>query len=159
EKQREKKPSPLPEDAHRAQCGQARIRDSRTGSFLGPLSPRSLYGKGVMAHPLRNGDPARIGPYRLHSRLGGGGMGQVFLGRSRGGRLVAVKVVRPELADDPEFRRRFAAEVEAARRVGGFYTAPVVDADTEADPPWLAAAYIPGPSLQAAVTDHGPLPI
>ncbi|HLU96360.1 MAG TPA: serine/threonine-protein kinase [Thermobifida alba] len=112
-----------------------------------------------MAHPLRNGDPARIGPYRLHSRLGGGGMGQVFLGRSRGGRWVAVKVVRPELADDPEFRRRFAAEVEAARRVGGFYTAPVVDADTEADPPWLAAAYIPGPSLQAAVTDHGPLPI
>ncbi|MGI5201350.1 serine/threonine-protein kinase [Spirillospora sp. CA-108201] len=108
--------------------------------------------------PLRANDPRQVGPYRLQGRLGGGGMGQVFLGRSRGGRTVAVKVVRPELADDTEFRRRFATEVEAAQRVGRFYTAQVVDADTDADPPWMATAYIPGPSLHDAVTTHGPLP-
>jgi serine/threonine protein kinase len=83
-----------------------------------------------MAGPLREGDPTTLGPYRLRARLGGGGMGQVYLGRSPGGRLVAVKVVRPELADNAHFRRRFASEVEAARKVGGFYTAQVVDADT-----------------------------
>ncbi|GAA1451470.1 serine/threonine-protein kinase [Nocardiopsis tropica] len=111
-----------------------------------------------MADPLRDSDPAHIGPYTLHARLGGGGMGQVFLGRSPGGHTVAVKVVRPELADDADFRRRFATEVASARKVGGFYTAPVVDADTDATPPWLATAYIPGPTLHRAVTDHGPLP-
>ncbi|MFJ9898552.1 protein kinase [Streptomyces sp. NPDC091280] len=102
---------------------------------------------------------ARIGPYDLLRRLGGGGMGDVYLARSRGGRLVAVKVVRPHLAQDPGFRRRFRAEVEAARKVGGFYTAPVVDADPEAGTPWLATAYIPGPSLQEAVAAFGPLPV
>ncbi|MET9555208.1 serine/threonine-protein kinase [Streptomyces sp. NPDC006645] len=107
---------------------------------------------------LRTGDPQEVGPYRLLKRLGGGGMGQVFLGRSRGGRLVAVKVVRPELARDAGFRRRFAREVAAAQRVGGFYTAHVVGADPAADPPWLATAYIPGPSLQQAVGRYGPLP-
>ncbi|WP_306368163.1 serine/threonine-protein kinase [Nocardiopsis sp. CC223A] len=111
-----------------------------------------------MADPLRDGDPARIGPYRLEGRLGGGGMGRVFLGRSPGGHRVAVKVVRPELAEDEDFRRRFATEVRAARRVGGFYTAPVVDADPEGDPPWLATAYVPGPSLHRVVADRGPLP-
>ncbi|MEV6263942.1 serine/threonine-protein kinase [Streptomyces sp. NPDC051784] len=107
---------------------------------------------------LRAEDPLEVGPYRLLKRLGGGGMGQVYLAHSRGGRLVAVKVVRAEYAADPEFRRRFAREVEAARRVGGFYTAHVVDADTGADPPWLASAYVPGPSLEAAVRRRGPLP-
>ncbi|TYB58560.1 DUF4328 domain-containing protein [Nonomuraea sp. PA05] len=111
-----------------------------------------------MANPLRDGDLTQLGPYRLHARLGEGGMGQVYLGRSPGGRLVAVKVVRPQLADDAHFRRRFAAEVDAARKVGGFYTAQVVDADTDASPPWLASAYIPGPSLHQAVQEHGPLP-
>ncbi|MGQ4269980.1 serine/threonine-protein kinase [Nocardiopsis changdeensis] len=111
-----------------------------------------------MADPLRDGDPDRIGPYRLEGRLGGGGMGRVFLGRSPGGHRVAVKVVRPELAGDEDFRRRFATEVKAARRVGGFYTAPVVDADPEGDPPWLATAYVPGPSLHRVVADRGPLP-
>ncbi|TXS35602.1 serine/threonine protein kinase, partial [Streptomyces sp. uw30] len=101
---------------------------------------------------------SRIGPYVLLGQLGGGGMGDVYLGRSRGGRLVAVKAVRPHLARDPEFRRRFSAEVEAARKVGGFYTAPVVDADTAAAVPWLATAYVPGPSLQEAVDAYGPLP-
>ncbi|GAA0933615.1 protein kinase domain-containing protein [Nonomuraea longicatena] len=112
-----------------------------------------------MADPLRPADPTRIGSYRLHARLGGGGMGQVFLGRSPGGRLVAVKVIRAELADNTDFRRRFAAEVDAARKVGGFYTAQVVDADTDADRPWLATAYIPGPTLYQAVEEHGPLPL
>lgn len=114
--------------------------------------------RGVV-EPLRPGDPRQVGPYRLERRLGGGGMGQVYLGSSRGGRQVAVKVVRPELADDDEFRRRFAVEVEAARQVGGFYTAQVVDAAPDADPPWLVTAYIPGPSLRDAVAAHGPLPM
>ncbi|GAA4611578.1 serine/threonine-protein kinase [Actinoallomurus liliacearum] len=108
--------------------------------------------------PLDAADPRQVGPYRLEGRLGGGGMGQVFLGRSPGGRPVAVKVVRPELAGDERFRERFAVEVEAARRVGGFYTAQVVDADVRADPPWLVTAYVPGPSLHEAVRSHGPLP-
>ena len=107
---------------------------------------------------LRAGDPEQVGAYRLLGRLGGGGMGQVFLGRSRGGRPVAVKLVRPELADDARFRERFAAEVAAARRVGGFYTAQVVDADPYADPPWLVTAYVPGPSLEQAIQAHGALP-
>ncbi|WP_243710874.1 serine/threonine-protein kinase [Actinomadura sp. KC216] len=100
-----------------------------------------------------------MGGYVLSARLGGGGMGQVYLGRSPGGRPVAVKLVRPEYGDDPLFRRRFAAEVEAARRVGGFFTAQVVDADPDADRPWLVTAYVPGPSLQAAVDEQGPLPV
>ncbi|WP_051732017.1 serine/threonine-protein kinase [Kitasatospora phosalacinea] len=112
----------------------------------------------VWPKPLRQGDPHAVGGFRLEGRLGGGGMGQVFLGRSPGGRPVAVKLVRPELADDPGFRRRFATEVEAARRVGGFYTAQVVEADPDADPPWLVTAYVPGPSLHQAVETHGPLP-
>ncbi|MGI5320930.1 serine/threonine-protein kinase [Actinomadura nitritigenes] len=112
----------------------------------------------VRVEPLRAGDPDRVGTYRLLARLGGGGMGQVFLGRSRGSRLVAVKVVRPELAGDERFRERFASEVAAARRVGGFYTAQVVDADPDDDPPWLVTAYVPGPSLEQAVRAHGPLP-
>jgi hypothetical protein len=85
-------------------------------------------------------------------------MGTVFLARSPGGRLVAVKVVRPELADNPEFRDRFCQEVATVRAVGGFWTAAVVDADPAAARPWLATEYVPGPTLQDAVTAHGPLP-
>lgn len=99
-----------------------------------------------------------MGGYSLLSRLGAGGMGQVFLGESPGGRLVAVKVIHPALAADEQFRLRFAREVDAARRVGGFHTAPVVDADPYADPPWMVTAYIDGPSLQLAVDRDGPLP-
>ncbi|WP_406253394.1 serine/threonine-protein kinase [Streptomyces atratus] len=111
-----------------------------------------------MREQLGAGDSRRAGPYRLVAALGRGGMGRVFLGRSRGGRLVAVKVVDAGLAGDEEFRRRFAQAAQEARRVGGFYTAQVVDADPDADPPWLASAYIPGPSLDEAVRAHGPLP-
>jgi serine/threonine protein kinase len=106
---------------------------------------------------LRPGDPVMVGGYRLTGRLGAGGMGQVFLGASPGGRKVAVKLIHAEYASDPEFRGRFTREIEAARRVGGFHTAPVVDADPGADPPWMVTAYIPGPSLQEAVAAGGPL--
>ncbi|MET9657062.1 serine/threonine-protein kinase [Streptomyces sp. NPDC006510] len=111
-----------------------------------------------MREQLGAADSRQAGPYRLVAALGRGEMGRVFLGRSRGGRLVAVKVVDDALARDEEFRRRFAQAAQEARRVGGFYTAQVVDADPDADPPWLASAYIPGPSLHEAVRAHGPLP-
>src|ERR1700685_2311336 len=107
--------------------------------------------------PLKPGDPAAVGRYRLVGRLGAGGMGRVYLGVSPGGRQVAVKLLLPEHSADTEFRRRFAREVAAARQVGGFHTAPVVDADPDADPPWMVTAYIPGPSLEAAVKQGGPL--
>ncbi|MFF2942885.1 RodZ domain-containing protein [Streptomyces niveus] len=84
-------------------------------------------------------------------------MGTVYLARSRGGRAVAVKVARPELAADRNFRERFRAEVDAARRVGGFHTASVVDADPDAEAPWLATAYIPGPTLSGLLEDEGPM--
>ncbi len=101
-------------------------------------------------------DPLQVGPYRIVGRLGSGGMGWVYLARSPGGRAVAVKVVRQEFAADPGFRRRFAREVQAARAVGGVFTAAVVDADPDSDPPWLATAYIPGPALSEAVDAAGP---
>nr|WP_232247944.1 serine/threonine-protein kinase [Kitasatospora azatica] len=108
--------------------------------------------------PLDPTDPTTVGPYRLLARLGAGGMGLVYLARSAGGRTAAVKVVRPELAADQEFRRRFGREVAAARAVGGAFTAPVVDADPDGPVPWLATAYVLGPSLTQAVSTHGPLP-
>ncbi|MFE0765593.1 protein kinase domain-containing protein [Streptomyces smyrnaeus] len=100
-------------------------------------------------------DPEQVGQYRLIGRLGRGGMGQVYLGRSASGRLVAVKVVRAELNHDPGLRRRFVREVAAARRVTGFFTAAVVDADPEGDPAWLATAYVPGLPLSTAVAEYG----
>ena len=108
---------------------------------------------------LRAGDPRQVGSYRLLRRVGHGGMGRVFLGESPGGRLVAVKVIRPELADSPDFRARFAQEVVAARRVSGLFTAAVVDADPDAAEPWLVTGYVDGPSLADAVADGGPLDV
>lgn len=108
--------------------------------------------------PLEDDEPTVVGPYRLLGRLGSGGMGRVYLGRSAGGRTVAVKIVHPHFALDEEFRARFRREVAAARRVGGAWTAPVLDADPEARVPWVATAYAAGPSLTAAVADGGPLP-
>ncbi|MEU1051363.1 serine/threonine-protein kinase [Streptomyces sp. NPDC005876] len=108
---------------------------------------------------LAAGDPHHIGAYRLLARLGAGGMGHVYLARSDRGRTVAVKLVRAELAAREEFRERFRQEVRAARRVGGYWTAPVLDADTEAAVPWVATGYVAGPSLQQVVgRDHGALP-
>ncbi|MFF3004944.1 serine/threonine-protein kinase [Kitasatospora sp. NPDC057940] len=103
-------------------------------------------------------DPREVGGYRLCARLGAGGMGLVYLAYTPGGRPVALKVVRPELAEDPEFRHRFAQEVASARRIHGLYTAQVVDAGTDAATPWLATTFVPGPSLQQVVQHHGPLP-
>ncbi|CAL9457831.1 serine/threonine-protein kinase [Streptomyces sp. enrichment culture] len=108
--------------------------------------------------PLEADEPTAVGPYRLLGRLGSGGMGRVYLGRSAGGRTVAVKIVHPHFALDEEFRARFRREVEAARRVGGAWTAPVLDADPGARVPWVATAYAAGPSLAAAVTEGGALP-
>ncbi|MEV6161184.1 protein kinase [Streptomyces sp. NPDC052052] len=108
--------------------------------------------------PLEAGEPLTIGAYRLLGRLGAGGMGRVYLGRSAGGRTVAVKVVHPHFALDEQFRARFRREVDAARRIGAQWTAPVLDADPDAPIPWVATGYVAGPPLSAAVAEHGPLP-
>ncbi|MFD9366968.1 serine/threonine-protein kinase [Streptomyces sp. NPDC060020] len=109
--------------------------------------------------PLKADDPAVVGGYRLAAVLGAGGMGKVYLSYTPGGRPIAIKVIRPEFSEDPEFRRRFQQEVRAAERVQGLYTAPVIDSDTEGPQPWLATAYVPGPSLAHAVGRHGALPV
>jgi len=111
-----------------------------------------------MVRELQPGDPRMIGPYRLRGQLGVGGMGRVFLGLSAEGRLVAVKLIRADLAADPQFRARFRQEVAVARKVSGPFTAPVVEADTDGPVPWLATAYVAGSSLDDAVAERGPLP-
>ena len=108
--------------------------------------------------PLTADDPRTIGEYRLQGRLGQGGMGRVYLGLSPAGRAVAIKVVHPSLASDAGFLRRFQREVDSARAVSGIYTAPVVATGLNENPPWLATAFVPGPSLEQMVADHGPLP-
>ncbi|WP_231972633.1 serine/threonine-protein kinase, partial [Nocardiopsis alborubida] len=108
--------------------------------------------------PLGPNDPTHIGRYRLTHLLGSGGMGKVYLARTNSGRKIVVKVIRADHANKDEYRTRFAREVAAARKVGGFYTAQVVAADTDANEPWIASDYIPGPSLHQAITEHGPLP-
>jgi Protein kinase domain len=117
-----------------------------------PAMPQSI------VEPLRRWDPERIGPYTIIGRLGAGAMGQVFLARSTAGRLVAVKTIRIELAEEADFRARFAREVAAASRVSGVFTAAVIEADPEADLPWVATAYVPAPSLSTLVREAGPLP-
>ncbi|MFJ3513214.1 protein kinase [Streptomyces sp. NPDC090131] len=104
-------------------------------------------------------DPHEIGGYRLHARLGSGGMGVVYLAYTPGGRPIALKAVRREFAADPEFRERFAQEVASARRIHGLFTAQVVDSGEDDHTPWLATAYVPGPSLHQVVQRHGPLPV
>ncbi|MFJ6212972.1 protein kinase [Streptomyces sp. NPDC092296] len=109
--------------------------------------------------PLAAEDPREVGGYRLFARLGSGGMGRVYLSYTPGGRPVALKVVRPEFAEDSEFRRRFRQEVSNAQRIHGLYTAEVIDAGPDAESPWLVTAYVPGPSLQQVVREHGSLPV
>jgi len=104
---------------------------------------------------LQPGDPDRIGPYRVLSRLGSGGMGIVYLVQAGAG-LGALKLIRPQLADDPEFRARFRREVEAGRAVAGPYTARYIDAEVEGPTPYLVTEYVDGPSLGEAVADGGP---
>ncbi|XES00071.1 hypothetical protein HEP87_58065 [Streptomyces sp. S1D4-11] len=101
--------------------------------------------------PLRGADPAGIAGYRLLRRLGAGGMGVVYLARSAGGSLAALKVIRAAYADDPGFRARFRREVETAGRVSSPWVVPLLDADPDAESPWLATAFVPGPSLEDAV--------
>ncbi len=123
----------------------------------GESAARGIRQAGEGTGSLAAGDPSEIGGYRLLARLGRGGMAQVFLGESLDGQKVAVKVFRHEYTRDQDFQRRFAREVAAARRVYGVYTAPVLDADPEGEPPWMAADYVPGPSLADAVNEYGPL--
>ncbi|MGW6405365.1 protein kinase domain-containing protein [Streptomyces sp. NPDC055134] len=121
-------------------------RDEQDGSVDGGIKPLAAF------------DPARIGPYLLLGRLGAGGMGRVFLARSESGRTVAVKVVHEEHVSDERFRARFRREIDAARRVGERYTAPVLDSGPDDDPPWVATGYVPGLSLEQVVRRYGPLP-
>ncbi|MFI1505631.1 bifunctional serine/threonine-protein kinase/ABC transporter substrate-binding protein [Streptomyces sp. NPDC020597] len=107
--------------------------------------------------PLRSSDPAHIADHRLLGRLGAGGMGVVYLARTPGGALVALKVLLAEYAEEPGFKERFRREVEVARRVDSPWAVPLVDADADAEAPWLATAFVPGPSLGEAVSGYGPL--
>jgi serine/threonine protein kinase len=113
----------------------------------------------ALVEPLRRWDPEQIGGFVLLGRLGAGSMGQVYLGQSAAGRLVAVKTIKAGLAEEPDFRNRFGQEVAAARRVSGAFTAAVVAADAEADVPWLATVYVPAPTLSKLVRTCGPVPV
>jgi hypothetical protein len=115
------------------------------------------WGAAAAAAPLGTLDPVSIGPFVLDGRLGSGAMGQVYLGRTPGGRPVAVKVIHPGPAADARFRERFTRELDAVRRVQGLFTAELLDADPAAEQPWLATAYIPGPTLAQRVQEDGPL--
>src|ERR1700760_4420764 len=114
---------------------------------------------GAGMEPLTAEDPEQIGEFRLHARLGAGGMGQVYLGFSPAGRPVAIKVVHSQFARDQEFLQRFSREVAAAGSVSGMYTAPVVGSGLSDSPPWLATAYVPGPPLATVVGRYGSLPM
>lgn len=121
-------------------------------------SPPKNAAPGPLVQPLHRGDPPRIGSLWTLGRLGAGAMGEVYLAATPGGRPTAVKIVREEVARDPLFRRRFAREMEAIRKIESPYTPALIDADTEADRPWMATEYVPGPSLSETIDSDGPLP-
>ncbi|MEV7301994.1 serine/threonine-protein kinase [Streptomyces clavifer] len=129
---------------------------SRSTDNLALVQPGQDITGAKVLQPLRAGDPTTVGNFRLVGRLGQGAMGVVYLGY-RSTRQVAVKVVRPQLAEDEYFRKRFALELEAIRRVGGFHTAALVDADPQAATPWIATQYINAPSLLELLEQHGPV--
>lgn len=113
----------------------------------------------AVLRPLGPDDPREIAGYQLLAKIGEGGMGSVFLSRTRGNQPVALKVIRREFAQDQDFRARFEHEVQAARRVQGYHIVPVLDHDTSGEQPWLATAYVPGMALDDALAAHGPLPL
>ena len=108
--------------------------------------------------PLQPSDPANIGPHRVLARLGAGGMGAVFLARTPEGHLAAVKIAHTELAQDQGFRARFSRETRTAQMVRGPFTPAVLSVGAEAESPWMATEYVPGPTLNDAVRTGGPLP-
>lgn len=120
------------------------MNSAENGGHLGPLGPD---------------DPRDVAGYRLLARIGEGGMGSVYLSRTRGNQPVALKVIRREYAQDEEFRRRFEQEATSARRVQGYHIVPVVDHDTTGPQPWLATVYVPGLALDRVLALHGPLPL
>jgi hypothetical protein len=113
-------------------------------------------GESLAREPLLDTDPAQIGRYRLTARIGAGGMGVVYLSQARDGGLVAVKALRPELTDDPEFRKRFSREVANLTRVMGVCTVRVIEADIDSARPFMVTEYVPGPSLSEYVARYGP---
>ncbi|WP_328619527.1 serine/threonine-protein kinase [Streptomyces sp. NBC_00354] len=113
----------------------------------------------AVLRPLGPDDPQEIAGYRLLAKIGEGGMGSVYLSRTRGNQPVALKVIRREFAQEQDFRVRFEREVQAARRVQGYHIVPVLDHDTSGEQPWLATAFVPGLALDDALATHGPLPL
>ncbi|MGW6845898.1 serine/threonine-protein kinase [Streptomyces sp. NPDC054958] len=113
----------------------------------------------AVLRPLGPGDPQEIAGYRLLAKIGEGGMGSVYLSRTRGNQPVALKVIRREFAQEQDFRVRFEREVQAARRVQGYHIVPVLGHDTSGEQPWLATAFVPGLALDDALATYGPLPL
>jgi serine/threonine protein kinase len=112
----------------------------------------------VVVEPLAGGDPGQIAAYRVQARLGASAAGLVYLAAAPDGRPVAVTLIRPEFAQDPAFRERLAEQLAAVRALQSPHLAPLLDADPVGPQPWLATGYVPGPSLQQAIAQYGPMP-